>query len=83
MKFHEYIESTYVSTNIDVQIKYCPYLQAKTQSAQNLLYMQKWFYRQLAYFALVFHYTLIVLGRKEAPPLAQDLVKSYNKKPNE
>lgn len=80
MKLHEYLESTYVSTNVDIQVNYDPYLQAKTQSCQNLLHLQKFIFRLIAYPSIIIEYLLVRCHLREAPPLAQDLVKVYNNK---
>jgi hypothetical protein len=80
MKFHEYLEANYVQTNIDLQIEYSPYRQAKIQAIHSLLAGQKWFFRLIAYPIILWRYTEIRLGLKPAPMAVQDVVKAFNDK---
>ena len=79
MKFHEYLESQYVSTNIANQTKYHPALQAKIMAVQGLLNAQKAVYRFFSYPTLVFQYLLVSARIKTAPLLAAELVEGYKK----
>lgn len=77
MKFHEYLESSYVGTNIELQVEYSPQKQAKTLAAQSLINGQRTFYKVVSYVVLVVGYLLVKAHIVKAPLSAADLVKAY------
>lgn len=77
MKFHEYLESTYVSTNIQLQQEFSPYKQAKTLAVQKLINGQRNFLRFVSYPVLIVGYLLILARLVKAPKQAQAIIKGY------
>ena len=75
MKMHEYLESTYVTTNLENQKEYSPYRQAHTNAAHNLITLQKSFYRWVSYPVLICGWLLVVCGLKQAPLSAREIAK--------
>lgn len=73
MKFHEYLESTYVSTNLANQKSFSPKLQAKTHAVQHLINVQRAVYRWQAYPTLLFGFLAVLLGLKAQPPTAEEI----------
>ncbi len=79
MKLHDYLESTYVTTNLELQKNYSPYLQAKTHAVQGLVDFQRRLYRYASYPVLLIGYLLILVGVKATPQTAMEIAKAMQK----
>ena len=77
MKFHDFLESSHVTNNINLQTNYHPSTQAKILAGSDLIAFQRWILKVLHYFTLMFTYMLIELRLKKAPGSAQEIIKSY------
>ena len=78
MKFHDFLESIFVSTNISNQQSYHPAKQAKTMAVQSLINAQRTVLKWLNYPVLLFNYILVAL-RFVAPPMpANEVIKAFN-----
>lgn len=75
MKLHEYLESTYVSTNLELQKEFSPYLQAKTHAVQKLINAQRAVYRVSCYPTLLFGFIAVCLGLKAKPRSPKELAE--------
>lgn len=78
MKFHEYLESTYVSTNLQLHTNYHPYLQAKSRAVQKLIDAQRRVYMWASYVVLISQYLGVKVGLKKAPLPAMEIAKAVN-----
>lgn len=79
MKFHEYLESTFVSKNIELQTFFTPSRQATAQAVQGMVNLQRSILRKLAYPAILFRYLLICLRIVARPVDAKTLVENMQK----
>jgi hypothetical protein len=79
MKFHSFLESNYVTTNRALQEEYSPSLQARINAIQALINCQKTILRWLSYPVLLVGYLSVLLGLKDAPKTAQELVNAMQK----
>ena len=77
MKIHEVLESLYVSTNIQNQLEYSPYLKAKTTAIHELLNVIHSLCKFIAYFSIIYTVILIKTGIYDEPKAAKDLVEAY------
>lgn len=77
MEFHNFLESTYVRTNIALQVAYSPYGQGKVQATQGLIHGQKRVLTWVNYVVILFQYLLVLCHIKTAPPTAKELVTQY------
>ncbi len=75
MQLHEFTESTYVSTNIEIQEHYSVWGQAKTQSCQEIINMQRKFYKWINFPILIVRFLLIRLKIMEEPKSAKQLME--------
>jgi hypothetical protein len=80
MRFHEYLESEHVRTNIALQQVYHPYGQGKINAIQTLINTQKKVMSFLNFFVLLFHYSCIFFSLKAAPPTAEAQVQVFREK---
>jgi len=80
MRFNDFLESTYVSTNIQNQISYSPRLAAQVQAAQSLLNGQRTVLRWVSYAVLLFTYVLVKVGLRSVPLSPQELVAEFTAK---
>lgn len=74
MKLHDYLESTYVSTNVQLQQVYTPNGQAKTQAVQGLINAQRTILRWFNYPVLLVGYFLVLTKLVKAPPTSQEII---------
>lgn len=75
MKFHEYLESNYVSTNIEIQKEYSSYKQGKIQAIQSLINTQRSFAKWTSFPIILTQYILTMLGFLDKPLTAVEIVK--------
>ena len=80
MKLHEFLESEYVSTNIDLQQEFSPSKQARTQAVQGLINAQRCVLRWTHYVRVLFTFLLVKLHIRSNPASAEDLVKDLKAK---
>jgi hypothetical protein len=78
MKFHDYLESNYVKTNIDIQLNYHPKLAAKTQAIQSLINGQKQVLKIFAYATILIGYLKVITRMAPEPKTAHEIVKEFN-----
>jgi hypothetical protein len=78
MRFHDFLESLYVSTNIENTANYHPRLASKLLAIQSLTSVQKWWLKAFAFPCILIHYLGVIMGYKEALPDAREVVKRYN-----
>jgi len=77
MKFHDFIESTYVSTNISLQQEFSPQKQAKTLACQELINGQRRALKWVSFVSLLFSYILVQCRIKTAPLTSNALITQY------
>lgn len=78
MKLHDFLESTYVQTNIDKTVSYSPYLQSKTMAVQSLLDLQKSILKWIAYLDLIITFIKTKLKLVSPPKDAQTIIREFN-----
>lgn len=81
MKLHEFLESKYVSTNLELHQNFSPYMQSKTRSIQKLIDLQRQVLMWFAYIALIKEYLEIKIGIREEPLEAMEIAKNIPKQP--
>jgi hypothetical protein len=77
MKYHEFLESHYVSTNIKLQSEYSPFTQAQTQAVQGLINGQRTTLKYVAYVLVLVKYFLMVCRLQKAPQTALELNQAF------
>lgn len=77
MKFFDFLESSYASSNIEVQQKYTAFKHAETQALSDLTNGQRRFFKFLAYFKVIFCYVLVLIGVKQKPQSAKDIIQTF------
>lgn len=80
MKLHDYLESSYVSTNIANQLEYTPFKQGQTLAVQKLINWQRSFMTFIGLFVLLFGYFKVLLHVAPAPKDAKQLVADLQEK---
>lgn len=80
MKFHDFLESTYVKTNNELQNAYSVYGHAKTLATKDLIDIQRSLMKFFSKFEILFTYVLVKLHLSAAPQTAQEIFEEANKK---
>lgn len=78
MKFFQYLESVYASSNIEVQKEYTAFKHAETQAIQDLINGQRKVFKFFAYIMTLINYLLVVMYLKKAPLTATEIIKQMN-----
>ena len=76
MKLHEFLESSYVSTNLQLQQEYSSFKKGRTLACQKLIHLQVHIGRILSYPVLFWEFLMLKLGFNEAPETALLLVNN-------
>ena len=75
MKFFDFLESKYASTNISCQKEYTNFKHAETQAYQNLINAQRSFFKYFTYLTAIFHFIGIKLHIFEAIPTKTEIIE--------
>jgi hypothetical protein len=78
MKFHDYLESTHVETNISNQLAYSPNKQSRILAAASLISVQRTLLKYYNFWLLLAQYALTSIGLLSAPKSANQLISEYN-----
>jgi hypothetical protein len=78
MKFFDYLESSYASSNIETQATYSAFGHAETQAISDLTNGQRKFFKFVAYFKVIFNYFLVLFHIKPLPKSAAEIIKEMN-----
>ena len=80
MKFHEFLESHYVTTNIELQAKFSPFKQAETKATQSIIDTQRSFYKFIAYFKILGQFIGIKLHLLPPAKTPEEIQKYFEEK---
>lgn len=76
MKFFDFLESSYVTTNVHNQISYSPMLAGRIMAIQRLISWQRSILSFVNLFVVCFNYGLVILKIKDVPKTAKEQVES-------
>ena len=74
MRFFNFLESRYVSVNLELQKEFTIAKQAETQAIQALINMNRAFHRMLAYPKVIIHYFLVNLHILKVPLTPKEIM---------
>jgi hypothetical protein len=76
MNFQKFLESTYVTTNQELQAEYKAYTHAKTLATKDLIDMQRSFFQFIAKVEIVIRFISLKLHIIKQPLTAEELFKA-------
>lgn len=78
MKFKDFQDSVYMSTNIDLQKNYTVYKHAKTQATQELISVYRSICKPFAYLELIGKFLLVKAHILKAPKKSEEIFVEYH-----
>ena len=73
MKFFDYLDSRYVSANLELQKEYSQLKKAETTAIHDIISTQRTLLKWFSYFRIIFGYLFVVLGLKDRPKTTEEM----------